>query len=331
MPKYGFNFLWMYSPKQNSKPKEADLNALDFIAEQGFNFVRIPANYWYWIENFQYDKPNLRILDYFDRYLRACQDRKLHLCLNLHRAPGYCINGANLEKHNLWTDAPAQEAFLNQWVHFAHRFQGVPAEDLSFDLINEPPELGQYGCTREVHEKLMREVSKAIRAEDPVRPLVLDGLDGGNLAMPELADLGVTQSGRGYQPMALSHYQARWWPHWEKAGPPVYPGTLQDGEAWDKERIRKHYEPWRELEAQGVPVHIGEFGCYDQTPQDLALAWFEDLLSIFEEYKWGYSLWEFEGSFGIIGHRRPGTRWKKMGPYTVDQDLMNLLLAHRLS
>jgi hypothetical protein len=59
---------------------------------------------------------------------------------------------------------------------------------------------------------LVRRTVAAIRAIDPDRPIVIDGLNGGNEAMPELADLGVTHSGRGYQPMPISHHQAAWWP-----------------------------------------------------------------------------------------------------------------------
>lgn len=331
MPRYGFNFLWMYSPGRQSGPREPDLRALDFVAAQGFDFVRIPANYWFWVRDFDYANPDRRVLDFFDRYLRACQDRGLHLCLNLHRAPGYCINRPDLERHNLWQDQVAQDAFCAMWQDFARRWRGVAPEDLSFDLVNEPPEPGQYGCTREVHAALMRRVMAAIRQADPDRPIVLDGLGGGNLAMPELADAGATHSGRGYQPMALSHYEAQWWPGWKDvAQAPVWPGCRHEGEAWDRERIRQHYQPWIAVEAMGVPVHIGEFGCWDHTPQAVALAWFEDLLSLFREFRWGYSLWEFEGAFGIVGHQRPGTNWRTMDGYQVDRDLMDLLLKYRL-
>ena len=56
----------------------------------------------------------------------------------------------------------------------------------------------------------------------------------------------------------------------------------------------------------GMPVHIGEFSCYN-TPNDVALRWFEDLFSVFDELAWGYAMWNFEVSFEI------GSRNGKIG------------------
>ena len=47
-PYYGFNFLWMYSAQKGESPAPADERALDFVAKRGFNFVRVPTNYWFW-------------------------------------------------------------------------------------------------------------------------------------------------------------------------------------------------------------------------------------------------------------------------------------------
>ena len=75
-------------------------------------------------------------------------------------------------------------------------------------------------------------------------------------------------------------------------------------------------------------MHIGEFGCYEQTPNEDALRWFADVLDLLRGYGWGYALWEFEGPFGIVGHRRPGARFERRGGYDVDVDLLDLLLHH---
>ena len=116
-----------------------------------------------------------------------------------------------LERDKLWTDAVAQDAFLFLWESFATRYKGVSNDSISFDLVNEPPGVGQHGMTRDNHADLVRRTVAAIRAVDLQREIAINGLGGGNLAMPELADLDVIQSGRGYQPMAISHYRASWW------------------------------------------------------------------------------------------------------------------------
>ncbi len=78
--------------------------------------------------------------------------------------------------------------------------------------------------TRENYAALIRRTVAAVRAIDPAREIVINGLGGGHLAMPELADLSVVHSGRGYQPMPVSHYRAAWWSGHAEAPEPVYPG-----------------------------------------------------------------------------------------------------------
>jgi hypothetical protein len=225
----------------------------------------------------------------------------------------------------------AQNAFVFEWEMFARRYQGISNDLLSFDLVNEPPNIGQYGLTRENHAVLVRRTVAAIRAIDPAREVVIDGLGGGHIAMPELADAGVVHSGRGYQPMPVSHYQASWWAdHVLLKEPPVYPGTDWAGLTWDKNVLRDFYRPWRDVQAMGAPVHIGEFGCYNRTSNAVALAWFTDLLALFQEFGWGYSLWEFEGPFGIVAHGRDQTRTEMIHGYPIDRALMDLLLNHRI-
>lgn len=329
MPRYGFNFLWMYF-NPAAGPEEPDENALDFLARQGFDFVRLPLNYWYWTRDFNYYAPDEKVLAFIDRYVQACRQRGLHVNLNLHRAPGYCCNDNHLEKHNLWKDAAGQDAFVWLWQHFATRYQDVPSADLSFDLLNEPPGIRVYGMNRKNHAAIMRRTAAAIRAVTPQREIVIDGLGWGNIAMPELADLGAVHSTRGYQPMPVSHYQATWWSDWQRAPAPKYPGVRWARRTWNRKALEKHYAPWRKLEAQGVRVHIGEFGCYNKTPNDVALRWFADLLGLFGEYGWGYSMWNFEGAFGVVNHGRPGAVYEDYEGYKVDRALLNLLLENRV-
>lgn len=330
MTHYGFNFQWMFSWAPERAPQEPDEKALDFLARYSFNFVRVPTDYRFWTTNFDYRNPDEAVFGYLDRYLDACRSRGIHLSLNLHRAPGYCINGQELERDNLWTDAVAQDGFVFLWETFARRYQGVPGEVLSFDLVNEPPDVGTRGLTRENHAALIGRTVAAIRALDPAREIAIDGLGGGNIAMPELAGLGVTHSGRAYQPYPVSHWGAPWWDGWNTPlAAPEYPGTVYEGRVWNRETLHEFYEPWREVQALGAPVHIGEFGCYVLTPNHVALRWFRDLFGLFRQYGWGYALWEFEGAFGVVNHGRPGTVYEELGGYRVDRALLDLLLEGR--
>lgn len=320
----------MFSWNPGQKPESADENTLDFLAEFGFNFVRIPLDYRFWTCDFDYFHPDESIFCCIDNYLEACSSRGIHLSLNLHRAPGFCINRNDLECHNLWRDEIAQNAFVFLWENFACRYKVVSSQFLSFDLVNEPPRPGEYGMTRKNHAALIRRTVAAIRAIDPQREIVIDGLAGGSLAMPELADLDVIHSGRGYQPMPVTHHQATWWSGHTKAPQPRYPFLLWQGRFWNRSALRNSYWQWRRVEKRGIRIHIGEFGCFNRTPNDIAMRWLRDILSIYKEFGWGYALWNFQGPFGIIDHGRPDAKLEFLRGYNVDRAQLDLLLESRV-
>ncbi|MDR2570479.1 MAG: cellulase family glycosylhydrolase [Oscillospiraceae bacterium] len=324
MKYYGFNMLYMFSKGYEDSSTLVDERELEFIAKHGFNYIRIPMDYRFWTKDYNYLEPDEKVFELIDGYYETCKKHGLHICLNLHRAPGYCINGNNLEKHNLWKDEEARLAFIFIWEKLAKRYKGISAKEMSFDLLNEPPSEGEYGFTRDIHQKIMRPTIAAIKTIDPDRPIVLDGIGGGHEAIPEMADAGVIHSGRGYTPFQISHNQAGWCDDMEWIEP-VYPGISDDGLHWDRDAIIEFYKPWREVEKTGVEVYIGEFGCYNKTPNDIAIRWFSDLLSVFKEFNWGYALWNFKGAFGIVEHGRPGTKYQEIDGFKVDSELLNLL------
>jgi hypothetical protein len=320
----------MYSWTPDQRPQATDEQALDFLAKFGFNFVRVPVDYRFWTRDFDYFHPDESVFCYLDEYIEACRSRSIHLSLNLHRAPGFCTNRNDLERHNLWRDEIAQRAFLFLWETFTCRYQGVTSRFLSFDLVNEPPNPGEYGMTRGNHAALIRRTVSVIRGIDPQREITIDGLGGGYYAMPELATLGVTHSARGYHPMPVSHHKASWWSGHRNAPAPRYPGLIWRGRYWNRGALRSDYKPWREVEKRGARIHIGEFGCFNRTPDEIAVRWLADLLSIYKEFGWGYALWNFKGAFGIVEHGRPGARLESIAGFNVDRALLDLMLENQV-
>src|SRR5579862_1670608 len=73
MPHYGFNFQWMFSWKPQHNPEAPDEAALDFMAQFGFSFVRIPMDYHFWPQNFDYFHPDEHVFESIDSYLAACR------------------------------------------------------------------------------------------------------------------------------------------------------------------------------------------------------------------------------------------------------------------
>jgi len=317
----GFNLLEMFHTRSSGHFLEDDFR---WIADWGFDFVRLPTCYLRWVRD---DDP-LRIdegaLEPIDRAVELGATYGVHVSLNLHRAPGYSVNRERDEPFDLWKDGEALDAFCLHWRTFAERYRGIPAERLSFDLVNEPPGPSDDGMTRADHERVVRAAVAAIRKEDPDRLVLIDGLRWGRDPCPELADLGIGQSCRGYDPHAVSHYGASWvggedWPE------PAWPGVEHRGERWDRARLEEAYAPWADLARQGIGVHCGECGCFNRTPHTVFLAWFRDVLEILGGHGIGYALWNFRGSFGVLDSGRADVDYEDWHGHPLDRALLDLL------
>ena len=172
----GFNLLNAFTTRSQMDFQEDHFR---WIADWGFNFVRIPACYTLWIENddaYQLAEPMLAKMD---RVVQLGQKYGVHVCLNFHRGPGYSVNPERLEPYNLWKDAEALRAFCFHWETFARRYRGIPSTQLSFNLINEPTNEDPARMTRADHERVVRAATAAIRAIDPERLIIADGLSWG--------------------------------------------------------------------------------------------------------------------------------------------------------
>ncbi len=200
----GFNLLEKFTQQRNGNPpfREDDFA---MMAEFGFNFARLPMSYRCWTDPNDWTKLSREEeLKHIDQAVELGRKHGIHVNLNFHRGPGYCVNPPK-EPLDLWTDEKALDVCAQHWGAFAKRYKGIPNSQVSFDLLNEPPDIKE-----EVYARVVRRLVAAIRAEDPARLVIADALKWGNKPVMSLADLGIGQSTRGYAPMEISHYRASW-------------------------------------------------------------------------------------------------------------------------
>jgi len=81
----------------------------------------------------------------------------------------------------------------------------------------------------------------------------------------------------------------------------------------------------QELERQGAGVFIEEFGVYNKTPHDVSLRWLEDALALWKEAGWGWALWNFDGSFGILNSGRTDVEYEDWRGHKLDRRMLELL------
>ncbi len=195
----GFNLLEKFTSNNAFTEKPFQL-----ISKLGYHYVRLPMSYTTWIKNGDWNSINENTLKNIDKAIEYGIKYQIHIDLNFHRAPGYCVN-APKEKYNLWTSTKAQKAFVKHWRMFAKRYAGIPNTVLSFNLVNEPADVDDATYTR-----VMAMAIKAIREEDPNRLIIVDGLNYATVPCKGLVKYKVAQSLHSYDPFQITHYKASW-------------------------------------------------------------------------------------------------------------------------
>jgi endoglucanase len=84
-------------------------------------------------------------------------------------------------------------------------------------------------------------------------------------------------------------------------------------------------EPWQAVESRGVGVMVGEWGVFNRTPHDVVLRWAEDSLRNWQQAGWGWAMWNFRGSMGIIDSGRDDVQYEDLAGHKLDRQLLDLL------
>lgn len=340
----GFNLLDFFSPNPVNSRQSTTEEKLKWMQDWGFDFVRIPMAYPSYLKidrtkNITPEdvyKIDEKAVDQIDKLVVMAHKYNMHVSLNLHRAPGYCINAGFNEPYNLWKDQAAQEAFNFHWNMWAKRYKKLSAKKISFDLVNEPTmreDMNDQHSKRgpvpgAIYRKVAQGAALAIRKENKKHLIIADGNSGGNVVIPELIDLDIAQSCRGYYPGQISHYKAPWAnKDLENLPDPKWPGQIGTT-YWDRSKLEAFYQPWIDLVNKGVGVHCGECGCWKKTPHSVFLAWFEDVLDILTKNNIGFALWEFSGDFGLLNSGRTDIEYEDWFGQKLDRKLLNLLMKY---
>lgn len=312
----GFNLLEKFDGNRNQPFKESDFQ---MIHDLGFDFVRLPLSYRCWSSPDDWYQLNESVLKEIDQAIEYGHKYHIHVNLNMHRIPGYCVNPPE-EPLNLWKDKKALDAAAFHWSKFAERYKGISNNRVSFDLINEPSNVNEAD-----YVNVVSTISNAIREKDPKRLIIIDGLQYGTIPVVSAVDIKLAQSTRGYGPFQLTHYKASWAKGSDTWPVPAWPYPTNNGE-WNKERlIKETYTPWKQLADRNIGVHVGEWGAYNFTPHEVVLSWMKDLLSIWKQYGWGWSLWNFRGPFGILDSNRSDVVYEDYKGHKLDRKMLELL------
>jgi hypothetical protein len=142
-----------------------------FIRNAGFNSVRIPLHYKFFVEG----GDGFELLD---PVVEWCRRAGLYVILDLHCAPGG-QTGTNIDDSDgypwLYEDERAQRQTVEVWKRLAAHYAANPAV-LGYDLLNEPlPQFPPLAGYRAKLEPLYKRLAASIREVDRNHVLILGG------------------------------------------------------------------------------------------------------------------------------------------------------------
>ena len=137
----GFNLTELASGERHQRYEESDFA---WMADWDFNFARLPCSYWAWSTKENWMTINEAALQPLDRAVSLGRRYGIHVNLCLHRIPGYCVNAGSLEPDRLFdsTSESMERALVAaafHWEFLPKRYKDIPIDQLSCDLLNEPP------------------------------------------------------------------------------------------------------------------------------------------------------------------------------------------------
>ena len=232
-------------------------------------------------------------LDNLEDVLHWAGERGMKICVDLHVTPG----GRDASReHAMFRDARYADAFIETWRRIAARFSGHPAL-YGYDLVNEPVQRGRAPID---YWTLQRRAAEAVRAIDPVTPIVIESNDWDSpdafAYLSPLAMENVIYQVHVYAPHEFTHQGVAKRPVSTPERPLVWPGKSPDGDTeWNIGFLCRKLAPVLEFQRRHkCRIYVGEFSAAAWAPG--AENYLRDCIDLFEELGWDWTYHAFRES-----------------------------------
>lgn len=256
---------------------------VDSLAAWGFNSVRLPMHYNLYTLPVEAEKIKgqhtwiNKGFEMTDALVNWCKANNIYLILDLHAAPGGQGNDNNISdrdpsKPSLWDSEANQQKTIALWKKLAERYKNETTI-IAYDIINEPnwgfedaeDKNGLKEKKNEPLEKLMRDITAAIREVDKNHIIIIEGNGWGNNYS------GILDDGLWDNNMVLSFHK-----YWN----------------FNDQQSIAHIVKMRDQ--YNVPVWLGETGENSNT-------WFTQAIQLLESNNIGWAWWPLKK----LGHNNP--------------------------
>jgi aryl-phospho-beta-D-glucosidase BglC (GH1 family) len=246
-------------------------------------------------------------------------------------------------KRRVNTEPQFDEEFADFWRALAQRYAGRKGDLVFFEVENEPEAEDGFRWMG-VETKLIA----AIHQGAPVNTVIASGHRYSDIAellfLEPFADRNVIYNFHFYDSHTFTHQGATWGTnYWHYLNNVPYPSTPQNVQR-NMEQTPTNTGRWAVLQygldqwnatridadiaqaaawarERGVRLTCNEFGTYRQYADPNARAtWIHDVRSALEKYGIGWTMWDYQGGFGVVR--------KQNGQTMPDPLVLNALGLH---
>ena len=297
---------WLSQNDRRGEEREAFFTEEDirFIDSCGFDHIRLPID-----EVQMWDEAGTREVDAFallNNCMEWCRNAGLRVIVDLHILRSHHFNE---EEKPLWTVPAEQDKFIALWKDLSGFLREWPNGMVAYEPMNEP-----VADDPEQWNTLLARLVDSLRHWEPERVLVIgsnrwqSAATFDQLKIPE-NDTNILLSFHFYEPFYLTHYQAPWTFLKDFTGDVNYPGQVIVNSDIPEQQLvfnrdtlaRMMKKPIYLADSLNLRLYCGEFGIYMNFFPAAKLAWYRDMISIFEEHGIAYANWNYKSeSFGMV-------------------------------
>lgn len=290
---------------------------LSVLRSWGANLAEIPvSNVYAPTPPYAFQPENLAKLD---KAVQAAEQAHLYVALTCREGPGRPDFNRS---HEIWREAPAQEAYAKMWREVAAHYRGRTSI-VGYDLMCEPhPDeearqpLGNWNV-------LAKQITSSIREVDKDTPILVNS---SGWAYPQLFE-SLQPTGDPRTVYVVHFYDPHYYTHQKPGDKISYPGFRVPGKqdnVWEKSTLAAKLGPVLSFQQKhDVPIFVGEFGCARFAPG--VEEWMRDQLDLYEQYGWSWAYWAFR-EWDVMNIERAADATDKTN--RPDAPLLNLFKAY---